>query len=266
MARSTNMQRLTAQLSARYPGVVIYGIGDAAHERSPSGHNEDDTPGSKPEDEDADSKPEHRALDIMLGRVFSRAAAWALVAALVTIPANQRRLLYVIFEGSIWRAKGGWKRERYTGSDPHNDHPHVSGEADNDEDGSDWILDVPQGDSMALTDADVMKIWTWDLVNGPGVGQAYTLVNQIIADGAATRAALAASAVREQAALDAVTSLAAAVSAGGGSVDSAAIIQAINARGVDVAGQIGALESRVAELQEALADRDARLAAALAGE
>ena len=171
MARSTNMQRLTDQLKARYPGVVIYGIGDTAHKRSASGHNEDDTPGSKPEDEDADNKPEHRAIDVMLGPRFPRAAAWALVAALVTVPANQRRLLYVIFEGSIWRAKGGWKRERYTGSNPHTDHPHVSGEADNDEDGSNWILDVPQEDDMQADERNwLQNAYQGTFFGGPSMG------------------------------------------------------------------------------------------------
>ncbi len=141
--RSRNMQRLTDQLHARYPGMTIYGIGDAAHKRSPSGHNEDDTPGSLPEDQDADSKPEHRAIDAMIRGAFTRAAAWALVTALVTLPVNRARLLYVIFEGWIWRRNGGWKREKYTGSNQHFDHPHVSGEADDDENTADWVLDIP---------------------------------------------------------------------------------------------------------------------------
>lgn len=140
--RSRNMQRLTAQLHAKYPGIVIYGIGDADHRRRPSGHNEDDTPGSLAEDQDADNKPEHRAIDAMIRGPFTRAAAWLLVVALVTLPVNQRRLLYVIFEGWIWSRRNGWQRERYWG-DPHNDHPHISGEADDDENAADWVIEVP---------------------------------------------------------------------------------------------------------------------------
>ena len=63
--RSKNMQVLTDDVKQRHPGVVIYGIGDDAHKKRRSGHNEDDTPGSLPEREDADNKPEHRAIDIM---------------------------------------------------------------------------------------------------------------------------------------------------------------------------------------------------------
>lgn len=141
--RSANMVVLTDQLKKKHPGVVIYGIGDAAHKRSSSGHNEDDTPGSKAEDQDADSKPEHRALDVMIGPKFSTADAWNLVAALVTIPENRRRLLYVIFMRTIWSRKNGWEADDYTGSDPHTNHPHISGEADDDENRSPWILETP---------------------------------------------------------------------------------------------------------------------------
>ncbi len=45
-----------------------------------------------------------------------------------------------------------------------------------------------EGADMPLTDADVMKIWTWDLVNGPNVGLAYELVNRLVADVAELKA------------------------------------------------------------------------------
>lgn len=43
---------------------------------------------------------------------------------------------------------------------------------------------------MALTNEDVQKVWTWDLQNGPGVAQAYVVLNNAAA--AATAAAAAA--------------------------------------------------------------------------
>lgn len=144
--RARNMQRLTDQIKARHPGVVIYGIGDDEHKLSPSAHNEDDTPGSLPDQQDADNNPEHRAIDVMLGPAFSQAQAHELVGKLVTRPANQRRLTYVIFDGSIWSANNSpaWSRRDFL-RDPHRDHPHVNGKASNDEDGSDWELeDVAQ--------------------------------------------------------------------------------------------------------------------------
>ena len=151
--RARNMQRLTDQLKARYPGVVIYGVGDDDHKRRPSAHNEDDTPGSLPDQQDADNVPEHRAIDVMVGPAFSRGQANEVVRDLVTYPANRARLTYVIFDGYIWSANNSpaWSRQPFT-SDPHRDHPHVNGRASDDENGADWILGAatvpehPEGD------------------------------------------------------------------------------------------------------------------------
>lgn len=137
--RSRNMQRLTDQLKARYPGIVVYGIGDAAHKLSPSGHNEDDTPGSRPEREDADNIPEHRAIDAMHGASFTPAEGDRVTHALVTDPANRARLIYVIHRRTIWRAPG-WAADTY-GGDPHDDHVHASGHPNDDDNTAAWIID-----------------------------------------------------------------------------------------------------------------------------
>lgn len=138
--RATNLQTLTDQLEAEYSGITIYGIGDKAHQQESSDHNEDDTPGSKPEQSDADNNPEHRAIDVMLGPVFSKANAELLVSDLVLKDANKRRLKYVIWNAVIWRAATGFAEEKYNGTNKHTDHVHVSGLAANDEDGSAWDL------------------------------------------------------------------------------------------------------------------------------
>ena len=65
--RSLNMQALTRNLQARYPGITVYGIGDAAHQAEASDHNEDDTPGVRTEQVDGDDVPEHRAIDASSG-------------------------------------------------------------------------------------------------------------------------------------------------------------------------------------------------------
>lgn len=157
LMRSRNMQRLTDQLKARYPGVVIYGIGDEEHKLSPSAHNEDDTPGSRPDQEDPDNVPEHRAIDVMIGPKFTKWNAYDLVSALVTHPANRARLTYVIFDGYIWSAKVGFEKRAFTG-DPHHDHPHVNGKASDDENGSDWILDPAPAPTPQQEDEDMNSI------------------------------------------------------------------------------------------------------------
>lgn len=113
-------------------------IGNTAHQGSSSGHNPDDTPGSKPEREDADSKPEVRAADVDSDLRQPGLTMQMIINAVLATPRDRNRLIYIIFNRSIWRAAGGWKREAYGGSDPHTDHAHFSGHPDADEDGAPW--------------------------------------------------------------------------------------------------------------------------------
>lgn len=162
--RSTNMQAQTDQLKGRHPGIVIYGIGDEAHKDSPSGHNEDDTAGSKPEREDSDSNPEHRAIDVMIGPAFTAAEAEDLTQKLIRRPANQRRLIYVIYNRRIWQKKNGWVEEHYGKSDPHTNHVHESGDPLDDENGADWDIDdapAPAGEPADDTTEDGTMVITY---------------------------------------------------------------------------------------------------------
>lgn len=134
--RSKNLQVLTKQIEEENPGVVIYGIGDKSHQTSPSDHNEDDTLGSKPEQTDADNVAEHRAIDVMIGPKFSKAAAMSLKSKLVTRDANKKRLKYVILFDKIYSAKRNFEEAPYTG-DYHN-HVHVSANAADDENEAAW--------------------------------------------------------------------------------------------------------------------------------
>lgn len=158
--RAKGMQVLTNQIAATYPGVVIYGIGDKAHQLQVSGHNEDDTAGVRAEDQDADSTPEHRAIDVMIGPAFSPADADALVAALVGQELDRkarglpRRLLYLNWGNWQWSYSSGWVR-RDNSDDPHPDHVHISGEADADENTTPWNLTG----SSTMTDLDYGNVW-----------------------------------------------------------------------------------------------------------
>lgn len=136
--RAKNMQVATNNAKSRYPGVTVYGIGDAAHALVISDHNEDDTPGSKAAQSDSDNIPEHRAIDIMVGSSFSKADADALVERLLADPAALGRLHYIIWNGHIWSASHGWVQETYTGSNQHTDHVHLSGDAADDDNTADW--------------------------------------------------------------------------------------------------------------------------------
>lgn len=131
------MQALTAAIQARWPGVVIYGIGDAAHKLRASDHNEDDLDGSKAAQSDSDTKPEHRAIDAMIGPAFTKADADALVAAMLRDPEAKKRLYGIIWHGSQWWRSNGWRKQART-TDQHNDHVHFSGLAADDENDAGW--------------------------------------------------------------------------------------------------------------------------------
>ena len=169
--RAANLQRLTEQLKARYPGIVIGGIGDAAHKLSVSDHNEDDTPGSKAAQSDADTKPEHRAIDAMIGPSFNVAQATALVPQLIGDAANRRRIWYVIWGSTIWSSIRDFEPAHYAGTN-HGDHVHVSTHASDDENTNYWNLWGPsEGNDMDLNGKDIVPgitngqvlkdIWEW---------------------------------------------------------------------------------------------------------
>lgn len=136
--RAPNMAVLTSDIKKRYPGVVIYGIGNDAHKLRISDHNEDDTPGVRAAQSDADNIPEHRAIDVMYGNEFDRADANELVANLVSDPNATKRLKYIIHNGKIWSRKNGWKEADYNEEDKHETHIHISGDAQDDANTAHW--------------------------------------------------------------------------------------------------------------------------------
>lgn len=138
---------LEDQIRVARPGVVIYDIGDKAHQGRVSGHNPDDTPGVKARDQDADNIPEHRAIDVMPGHAFSKADGDALVKDLTQNTTNRKRLIFVNWGNQQWHRDNNWA-PRDNSKDPHG-HVHVEGEADADADTSPWILVNLEGTTPA---------------------------------------------------------------------------------------------------------------------
>jgi len=106
---------LIGQMQARYKGIIIGTIGDAAHAGRKSDHNPDP-------DGSVD------AADFMIGKRFTVAEAHKIWRRLYN--ANDLRIKYVIWNRLIWEPIPGSKvkanPKRYTGDDPHTDHLHIS--------------------------------------------------------------------------------------------------------------------------------------------
>jgi len=160
--RALNLQKLTDELQARYPGVVIFGIGDAPHKLRISDHNEDDTAGSRAAQSDPDIIPEHRAIDVMLGPAFNQTQAQALVDEILADSNGLARLVYINWLYWQWSASTGWQR-RDNGDDPHTDHIHFSGRASQDGNVTNWLAIKGEPDMMALAiDPTTGKHWIGD--------------------------------------------------------------------------------------------------------
>lgn len=149
--RTASMDALRRSALTVWPGMTIYWIGDLAHQGSVSGHNPDDYTGVRAELLDDDTDPEVRALDLMVGPVFTAAEGTRLVRALVA-GADRRRLYYVIYRSTIYRRATNFKPEPYGGAN-HNDHVHVSGHVSDDANGADWtsVLALGEEDDVAVS-------------------------------------------------------------------------------------------------------------------
>lgn len=235
MPRSKNLEVLTQVVKTRWPGVVIYGIGDSAHRQTANDHNEDDTPGVRAAQTDADNLPEHRAVDIMIGPNFKNADADALVASLVTNPDSRRRLFYVIWNRRIWSRDSGWAARTQQG-DPHTDHVHVSGLAADDGNTGIWnIAGEAQEDDMLseviTIDKDIADLSAGYVKAGQKIvlGRFLQLMfshnERDLREGLANRAALVTVNGKLDTLTTAVTELKSVLSKGGGDVNVAAIVK-----------------------------------------
>lgn len=157
-----SLKRLGNDFNAAFPQrdtATDGAYGDRDHQASPSGHNLDDTPGSRPESEDSDSKPELRALDIDADHRRPGVTMQQVADRIIDTAADRVRLSYLIYNGRIAGRHTGWKWVAYNGSNPHTSHLHASGHPDHDENTAPWESVRSFGednDDMANAD-DVLK-------------------------------------------------------------------------------------------------------------
>lgn len=213
-------------------------IGNTAHQNEVSDHNPDET-GRVPI-HDADHVNEVHAIDVdnnlrvpALGPDPMETVVQFLLSRCRS--GQERRLRYIIYRRRIWSASSGWMQKTYTGASPHTEHAHFSASYDTALEAStaSWHL----GDLMALDNSDVSKIWA---AEWQGADRAYPASSWLINANKYAAAALAeAKAAREELAAlrGVVQTLADAVKAGGGSVDTAAILAGVDARLAAARGQ-----------------------------
>lgn len=127
------MSTVRAEINTVFPARYKHSdgtIGDQAHASGKSGHNPDKT--GNAEYKDGDSLDEVRAADFDRDLVPGSGTDWMdlVVQHIVT---NARSGVYVpfryiIYKRRIWSRTSGWATETYTGSNPHDEHAHFSGD------------------------------------------------------------------------------------------------------------------------------------------
>jgi hypothetical protein len=136
---TTALAALRRDLNARFPNrdkTTDGWIGDAAHRAGTSGHNPDDTSGSRAEYSDADTKQEVRALDVDEDLREPGTTMRDVILGIIATPGDRRRMRYMIYQDKIWSRNTDWEPRPYSGDYHH--HGHFSGDPDTDEDGSPW--------------------------------------------------------------------------------------------------------------------------------
>lgn len=156
-----SLVKLRDALNTRCPGrdkASDGWIGDKAHQQSTSGHNPDDTPGVKAEYSDADSKPEVRAIDVDADLRCGGLTMLQVIRAILDSPSTLKRLRYIIYNRVIWSRTTNWQPRAYTGSSPHTEHAHFSGDPLDDDNESPWTVVATVGQEDDMTPAQAAQL------------------------------------------------------------------------------------------------------------
>jgi hypothetical protein len=164
------LKNLGNQFNKRWPkryGDSDGAEGDYAHSQGTSGHNPDDTSYDNAEwDSDSDNKSEIRAIDVDKDLNESGSNMQMVIDHMRTLPNLSSVIRYMIYNKKIYKASNGFKPETYTGSNTHTEHAHFSGAySQSSDENTTFNYRFEEVGNMALTDADVQKIWaskTWD--------------------------------------------------------------------------------------------------------
>lgn len=148
---SAAAERLRAEINTLFPGrdkKSDGSVGDTSHSRRASDHNPDENGWVRAIDVDEDVWGKDGADPVMANQLVRR---------LIEIGKKDKRLSYIIFEGFIWSATYGWKKQDYNGVNEHNHHIHISFTKAGDTDGSPFGLVADMKDEVKAAAPAVKK-------------------------------------------------------------------------------------------------------------
>lgn len=130
-ALTLGLQNLRRQVNDAFPArdkASDGWIGDAAHQAETSGHNPDDTAGSRPAwNGDPDALPEVRAWDMDSDLGQPGVDAQDVVDHIRRLPGLTGVLRYMIFNHRMYHERDGFAPTAYDGASGHEEHIHFEG-------------------------------------------------------------------------------------------------------------------------------------------